>query len=98
VRRDLPLGTAAAMLVHAAGETGPVSPGTYAIVLQVENETALKKLYERLHANEVQVHPIFEPDHPWNGQLMAIGCWPCSRHLLRKYLKHLKLYQGDSQC
>jgi len=76
VREDLPLGIQAAMLVHAAGESGPAVTGTTAVVLGVPNETALRRLIIALNYSNASYTVIKEPDPPWNGQTMAIGIAP----------------------
>lgn len=85
IRSDLPLGTLAAMIVHAAGETGPASPETRAVVLCVPDEASLLSLFQTLEG----CHLITEPDAPWNGQAMAIGFPPASGR--RPELSHLPL-------
>jgi hypothetical protein len=80
VRRDLPLGTLAAQLIHAAGASsasGPaLPPETRAIALMVEGEAELAVLAERLELAAVRHVAIREPDPPWSGALMAIGISP----------------------
>jgi hypothetical protein len=75
-RADLPLGTLCAQIVHAAGESGPASPGTHAVVLSVPNEAALELVEERLRTAKVRHVAIREPDSPWSGAIMAIGISP----------------------
>jgi hypothetical protein len=93
VRRDLPLGILAANLVHAAGETSPgdLPTGTHAIVLVVPNEGALKAVAARLELAQVPCKRIEEPDAPFNGALMAVGCMPGRKEVLRRYLSSLPL-------
>lgn len=93
VRRDLPLGILAANLVHAAGETSPggLPEGTHAIVLVVPDESALKAVAARLELARVPCKRIIEPDAPYNGALMAIGCAPGQKEVLRRFLSSLPL-------
>lgn len=92
MREDLPLGTLAAQLVHAAGETGPVEPGTHAVVLSARNEEHLLKIEHQLSSYQIKHHNIREPDSPWNGELMAIGLYPISdRRLVKPITKKLRL-------
>lgn len=77
-RSDIPTITQTVQLWHAAGESSPgkLPQGTFARVLMVENEKALKELGWELFRAGIKVTMIFEPDAPWNGQLMAIGVEP----------------------
>lgn len=90
IRRDLPVGVAGAMLVHAAGETGPAAPHTIAVVLEVADEPELLELYDLLVAIDAQPHLIREPDAPWNGAAMALALRPGAR---RRELRHLRLWR-----
>jgi len=98
VRDDLPLGTLAAMIVHAAGESSPGSlpPDTHAVVLAVHDEEALLAVEARLQGASVPHVAVREPDAPWGGALMAIGLQPAPRAALRMYLSSLPLLKGES--
>jgi hypothetical protein len=81
VRRDLPIGTLAAQLIHAAGVSAAAGPGALppdsrAIALMVDGEAELALLAERLELAAVPHVAIREPDPPWSGALMAIGISP----------------------
>ena len=78
MRRDLPLGTLAAQLIHAAGASSPgaIPPDTRAIALMVADEAALALLAERLELASIAHVVVREPDPPWSGALMAIGILP----------------------
>jgi hypothetical protein len=78
VRRDLPLGTIAAQLIHAAGASSPgvLPDGTRAIALMVDSEAELALLAERLELASIPIVMVREPDPPWSGALMAIGISP----------------------
>ncbi len=89
VRRDLPLGVQAAMLVHAAGESGPASTGTYAVVLTVADEASLVSLDQRLR--HIPHTLIRESDSPYGGQAMAIGALVSNRAEIRKLTSSLPL-------
>jgi hypothetical protein len=95
IREDLPRGTLAAQIVHAAGESAtqfkvdPLSPPIHAVVLAARCETHLLELEARLRAGGVSFHAIREPDPPWNGQLMAIGLPIQDRHVLRPFLSDI---------
>lgn len=93
VRQDLSRGIQAANLVHAAGESSPggLPSGTHAIVLAVPNEDTLREVKRRLEAAEVPLTPIFEPDSPYNGELMALGVVPGRKEELRRHLSSLPL-------
>lgn len=84
------------MIAHAAGEssTGDLDPGTYAIVLATKSEKELQDVLMVLEVNKVDFTPIYEPDPPWNGQLMAIGLKPIPRNVGRKLLSCLPSYKG----
>lgn len=80
-----------AQLVHAAGETGPVEPGTHAVVLSAKNEDHLLKIEQQLTNYNIKHHSVREPDSPWNGALMAIGLFPSDRKSVKPVTKKLKL-------
>jgi hypothetical protein len=93
VRADLPRGLQAAQIVHAAGESSPgnLSSGTHAICLVTPGEPALLQIAERLEHAQIPIVRIVEPDTPWNGALMAIGCAPGRKEDLRRHLSSLPL-------
>ena len=68
----MPHGHQLAQAVHAAGESGPVSPGTYAIVLSA-SLSALSELADKLAFYSVPHTVIREPDAPYLGEVTAIG-------------------------
>lgn len=78
VRADLPRGTLAAQVVHAAGESSPgrLPPGTRAVVLAARDEAHLAQLEHLLRQMAIPHHPIREPDPPHFHALMAIGIVP----------------------
>jgi hypothetical protein len=87
VRRDLPLGVTAAMLVHAAGEssphytskTGEPFEHAVAVVLEAKSEKDLDRIEEYLYSNQVIHVNVHETGGPYDGQFMAIGCVPAER-------------------
>ena len=94
MRRDLPLGTLAAQLIHAAGASSPgaLPPDTRAIALMVDGEAELALLAERLELASVPHVMIREPDPPWSGALMAIGIPPLADpRAARRVLARLSL-------
>lgn len=93
MRADLPRGVQAAQIVHAAGESSPgnLPEGTYAIVLTAADEDSLMALGARLIRARVRFVPIFEPDAPFNGALMALGICPRRKEELRRHLSALPL-------
>lgn len=92
LRHDLPVGTALAMAVHAAGESGHADPGTVAVVLAVADELALRALFAALDAGHEHCPVLItEPDSPWHGQAMAIGF--LTPHGKSKAVKHLRLWR-----
>ncbi len=87
-RRDLPLGSLVAQVVHAAGESarlGDLPPDTHAVVLAVEDEGALADLERRLVLAGVAIVAFREP--ALDNSLTAIGLVPTLRtKTLRKIL------------
>jgi peptidyl-tRNA hydrolase len=98
VRRDLPqIGTIAAQIVHAAGESSPgdLDEGTHAVVLQTPDEQGLLELEKSLLQADIRHVAVREPDAPWHGALMSIGIDPThTREEVRPHTKHLKLLKG----
>lgn len=93
MRADLPRGLQAAQIVHAAGESSPgnIPAGTYAIVLAVPDKHALAAEAYRLTKVGVSLTPIYEPDAPYHGELMALGLTPGRKEDLRRHLSCLPL-------
>jgi hypothetical protein len=93
IRRNLPLGILAANILHAGGESSPgdLPDGTNAVVLAVPDESALKAVAARLKLAGVRHVLVFEPDAPYNGELMAIGLVPGPREVIRRLLSSLPL-------
>lgn len=98
MRRDLPLGTIAAQLIHAAGASSagaqPLPANTRAIALMVADEAELALLAERLELASIRHVVIREPDPPWSGALMAIGIPPfVDLRAARRVLAKLPLFR-----
>lgn len=93
VRADLPRGIQAANIIHASGESSPgnLSPGTHAVCLVVPDEQALRGVATKLEAHACRFAPIVETDAPFDGQLMAIGCVPAGKEVLKRALSALPL-------
>jgi hypothetical protein len=94
LRGDLPEGVRLAMAVHAAGESAmrPLPDGTYAYALEVPDETELRRRSDRLRSAGVPHVLIEEPDAPYHGQAMAIGCIPTpDRERIRRVTSDLPL-------
>lgn len=93
VRRDLPIGTLAAQIIHAAGESSPgnLPEDTFAVALAADSELQLLSIEQKLKNKNIPHAAIREPDAPWLGQLMAIGIAPCDRSLVRKEIGNLPL-------
>ena len=100
VRSDLPAGSAAAQIVHAAGESSPgdLPSGTFAVVLSVPTELGLRAVAARLTAAGLPFVEIVESDEPYSGQLMAIGVRPVLRSIARKAMSSLPLYRGPASA
>lgn len=86
----MPHGHQLAQAVHAAGESGPALPGTYAVVLSATLDQ-LRDLADKLAFYSVPHAVIREPDPPYFGEVTAIGLRPQPRSALRKYTKGYKL-------
>lgn len=92
-RADLPRGIQAANLVHAAGESSPgnLPSGTFAVVLTTPDEASLAGVADRLTCAGISHTLIHEPSAPYNGALMAIGCTPGDKEVLKRHLSSLPL-------
>lgn len=93
MRSDLPRGLQAAQIVHAAGESSPgdLPAGTYAVVLAVPGKHELAAEAYRLTKAGIEFTPIYEPDAPYCGELMAIGLKPQRKEKLKRHLSSLPL-------
>jgi hypothetical protein len=80
-----------AQLTHSAGESGPASPGTYAVVLSAESEQELERIAARLEQHDVPVHRVVEGSGRYSGQLMALGVPPGPKSQRGKHLSNLPL-------
>lgn len=105
VRKDLPLGVIAAQVTHAAGESfaewsalhhGMRPPEhTTAVVLEARNAQHIYAILRKLDTTGIDFAPIYEPDAPWNGTLMAIGVYPGNRDALSHHFKGLSLLRDN---
>lgn len=93
MRVDLPRGVSAAMVVHAAGESGPAPPGTYAVVLAAPESGPqdLESTSARLTLAGVAHARVVEVEGPYAGQLLALGIPPQPRECLRRVLSSIPL-------
>lgn len=92
VREDLPRGTLAAQLIHAAGETstGDLPEDTHAVALAARDEEHLALVEQELIRLGIRHKAIREPD--LNNELMAIGILPIiDRATLKPVTKRLSL-------
>ncbi len=112
VRRDLPLGTIAAQVTHAAGESFAwgvsivktlepqvlveAGPVT-AVVLEARNRQHLVAIKHRLKKAKVPFLSINEPDAPYNGQLMALGIIPGFKDDLKPHFLSMKLLRDNHE-
>lgn len=95
VRRDLPLGVLAAMVTHAAGESGALYQDLYngrfrgatAVVLEAKNERDLTDILDYLTEEQIQHVVVHESEGEYHGQLMAIGLVPTEREFLAPKLE-----------
>lgn len=93
IRKDLPLGVIAAMVTHAAGESGALYRDPYdgrfrgaiAVVLEATNEAHLHRIGSYLFDNHVRRVYVHEHGGIYDGQLMAIGVVPGDRSELSPY-------------
>jgi hypothetical protein len=90
VRRDYHEGVRAAMIIHAAGETGLRRAKPNAVALWVKDEDELRDVAALLKQNGVKHLLVHEPDAPWCGQLMAIGIEPGPRETFYRLLRNLR--------
>lgn len=92
-RRDLPRGTQAAQLIHAAGHsaTGPLPEHTFAIALSCADEVELEAVSKRLSEAGISHERVREPDAPYNGQLMALGLPSAYKSTYRRFISNLPL-------
>lgn len=98
VRRDMPVGVVAAMIVHAAGESATDVPaffGCTAVVLAVDNEERLEDVEGVLLAHRLPYVGVRESSAPYAGQLMAIGVVPGPREELGPVFQNYSLYWVD---
>lgn len=86
----MPHGHQLAQAVHAAGESGPALPDTYAVVLSA-SLGQLRELVDKLAFYSVPHAVIREPDAPYLGAITAVGLRPQPRSSLRKYTKGFRL-------
>lgn len=98
VRRDLPLGVCAAMIAHAAGESGAMyenpEDGRFrhaiVVVLGVKSQSELRVAELILRKNNIPAVSIDESDGPYAGQFLAIGVVPCERVKVGTLLKEFQ--------
>lgn len=102
VRKDLPLGVLAAMITHAAGESGALyenpEDGRFrhatAVVLESYNEAHLHDIATYLWKNDIERVEIYETGGPYDGNIMAIGIVPDSRAKLGPFLAKFQTLKG----
>jgi hypothetical protein len=80
-----------------APSTTPDISGTHAYALGCRDEKHLLEISDLLTRNEFQHIIIREPDAPFNGAAMAIGCLPTTRSKLRKLLRDLPLLGSKTE-
>lgn len=88
------MGTKAAMIIHAAGESFKESnqcrgSPIYAVALVAPDEAELINLETKLLRDNIQHVAFREPDR--DNELMAIGITPINRTRLKQYVHHYKL-------
>lgn len=82
----------AAQIAHAAGAFGRHPPETHVVILAVPGEAALKALASKMASAGIEHRLVDEPDAPWDGQAMAIGCGILQdRSRVRKVVSQLPL-------
>ena len=60
-------------------------------MLAVQDERAIVALAAHLIRERVPFVPIFEPDAPFDGALMAIGVKPARKEALKRHFAQLPL-------
>lgn len=93
VRKDIPLGSQAAQLIHAAGDSsfGNLPSDTHAVALHARDQPELLRIHEKLTAAGIQHKLVREPDPPFNGEAVAIGVVPMPRDQVSKLVSQLPL-------
>lgn len=96
VRADIPARNQQAQLGHAFARSsdGKHKQGTYAIVLHARDQEHLRQIGWELFKSGIKVTLIHEPDAPWNGALMAIGCEPMERERIKPLLSSIPSSDG----
>ncbi len=100
VRRDLPIGTIAAMVTHAAGESAakyeskqdnifnePIFNGATAVVLEAKDEKHLNWIADYLFSLSIDFTEVHESGGPYSGQFMAIGVVPAEREAVSEKMR-----------
>lgn len=95
VRKDLPIHTQMVNVGHAGGESvrvAPIDKRTRIRLLWVDDEAQLLFFYEEMKKKGYPVDIVNEPDEPYCGAAMALGCGPMTERVsaLSKILYHLK--------
>lgn len=87
------MGTLAAQVIHAAGESSPGNlPGdVHAVALAAKDEAELLALEGRLTSAGIHHHAIRETDAPYSGALMSLGIPPCDRSTVKRVLSAFPL-------
>lgn len=112
VRRDLPLGTLAAMITHAAGESSvifenqegwrhdnqPAFEGATAVVLEAKSEAHLLEIAAYLTQAKIEHTLVHESNGTYAGQLMSIGVVPGSREELAPKLREFQTLKSCLTC
>lgn len=120
VREDLPVGVASAMVAHAAAESVAQwilkedyyptaklpSPLSTVVVLAAKDEKAIVKWHKKLTRMNIKHIMFCEPDAPYNGAAMSIGCLPADDEdgYRQKAFRRLELYaktetsKGEDPC
>lgn len=104
VRRDLPLGVLAAMVCHAAGESGATYErkegwryddstafsGATAVILEAKDEKHLRQISAYLDEVEIAYKTVHESGGEYSGQLMALGLIPIEREAIAEKLREFQ--------
>lgn len=106
VRKDIPLGVLAAMITHAAGESGALYEDNYdgrfrgatAVVLEARDQYHLDMIEKYLQSKNIQYVAVHESGGEFHGQFMAIGVVPGERETLSNYFSTFGLLKSCKTC
>lgn len=107
IRRDLPVGTAMAMVAHAAADSAESWARSWfrykrkhlpitVVVLGVEDKKALLKAYSKLKSQGLMVVVVRDTLPESHLQMLAVGVEPGDREFLAPFFKSYQIYKEKS--